>query len=198
MSVSNGKYRSLKVPPSYTTINMQALADKEYCIPQLSIAVKKLYILLIGNEALTSSEIADALGVNKTETYYLLRAMQDKKLVKALPKTPVRFTAIPNANLVRNATFQRVFNKSLQYCYTTGSTQVWLNIDQLVSKLLDEVSFLQAQLINLEERIDKVENDSLQERACKMCGIELNVENACKETLGADICNECWINFNIR
>lgn len=179
-------------------MSMQALIEREYSESQLSSIERKLYMLLMENDAMTIRQIADMLSINSTETYYLLRAMQDKKLVMAVPKVPVRFTALPSANFVLHKTSQRVRGERLQYCYTAGNTQVCLNIDKIISKILDEVSFLQAHVINLEERIDKIENDMLQERLCKICSIELNVDNACKDTQSVDICNECWIKFNIR
>jgi len=177
---------------------MQVSIERECLESQLSSIERKLYVLLMENDAMTFSQIADMLGIDSTETYHLLRVMQDKKLVMAVPKMPVRFTALPGASFVVPKTSQRMRGKRLQYCYTTGNTQVCLNIDEVMSKILDAVSFLQARVINLEERIDKIENDMLQERICKICGIELNVENACKCTQRADICNECWIKFNIR
>lgn len=177
---------------------MQSLIKEEETKSEMPSIVRKVYMLLMQNSPMTCSQIADALGIETTETYYLLHSMQDKKLVKALSKMPIRFTAVPYGGSVANKTAQRMFDKCLQYCYTSGNTQVCLNIDEVIGKILDEVSFLQAHVINLEERMDKFENDILQEKICKICGLELNVENACKDTLRTDICNECWIKFNIR
>lgn len=61
---------------------------------ELPSLTKKLYTLLKQNGAITFTQIADMLGIDSTQTYYLLRALQDKKLVTALPEAEIRFKAL--------------------------------------------------------------------------------------------------------
>ncbi len=54
-----------------------------------------IYILLLEYDARRVTEIADIIGFDRTETYHLVSALQNKGLVTATFKHPIKFAAVP-------------------------------------------------------------------------------------------------------
>ncbi len=54
-----------------------------------------IYILLLENDARRITEIASMIGFDRTETYHLLSTLQNKGLVTATFKHPIKFAAVP-------------------------------------------------------------------------------------------------------
>jgi len=54
-----------------------------------------IYILLLENDARRINEIADLIGFDRTETYHLVSALQNRGVITATFKHPIKFTAVP-------------------------------------------------------------------------------------------------------
>jgi len=77
-----------KVPDKYAKIRNKLLKS-------LNHLEADIYILLLENDARRITEIADLIGFDRTETYHLVSALQNKGLVTATFKYPIKFTAVP-------------------------------------------------------------------------------------------------------
>ncbi len=67
--------------------------------PELSSQESTLHSLLSTSEPKTISEVAEMMGIEDTEAYYLLVSLQDKELVKVTPSKPIKFVAIKKDGL---------------------------------------------------------------------------------------------------
>ena len=89
--VQDSNVRSLpqfKVPDKYAKIKTKLLE-------RLNPLEVDIYILLLESDARRINEIADLIGFDRTETYHLVSALQNKGLVTATFKHPIKFTAVP-------------------------------------------------------------------------------------------------------
>ena len=53
----------------------------------------EIHSLLSMNGGMTISEIAEIAGINRTEAYYMLASLQEKKLARAVGTNPIKFIA---------------------------------------------------------------------------------------------------------
>ncbi len=77
-----------KVPDKYAEIKTKLLES-------LNPLEVDIYILLLENKAKRIIEIADLIGFDRTETYHLVSALQNKGLLTATFEHPIRFAAVP-------------------------------------------------------------------------------------------------------
>lgn len=77
-----------KVPDKFTKIKTKLLES----LRPLEIDI---YILLLDNGDRRIVEIADLIGFDRTETYHLVSALQNKGLVTATFNHPIKFAAVP-------------------------------------------------------------------------------------------------------
>lgn len=77
----------LKLPKKYAKIKTKLLES-------LNPLEVDIYILLLEGDAKRLIEIADLIGLDRTETYQLVSALQNKGLVTAAFKHPIKFTAV--------------------------------------------------------------------------------------------------------
>jgi len=76
------------VPDKYAKIKTKLLEN-------LNPLEVDIYVLLLENDARRINEIADLIGFDGTETYHLVSALQNKGLVTATFKHPIKFAAVP-------------------------------------------------------------------------------------------------------
>jgi len=77
-----------KTPDKYAKIRTKLLE-------KLDPLEVDIYILLLENDARRIIEMADLIGFDRTETYHLVSALQNKGLVTATFRHPIKFTAVP-------------------------------------------------------------------------------------------------------
>ncbi len=77
-----------KVPHKYAEVKTKLLES-------LNPLEVDIYILLLENDARRITEIASMIGFDRTETYHLVSALQNKGLVTATFKHPIKFAAVP-------------------------------------------------------------------------------------------------------
>jgi len=90
-SVQNRDVRSdarLKVPERYAEIKAKLLAV-------LNPLETDLYILLLENGEKSIMEIVDLIKFDRTETYHLVSALQNKGVITAAFRYPIKFSAVP-------------------------------------------------------------------------------------------------------
>ena len=78
------------------TVNRRLKIDSPSHEIKLSSQEHTLHSLLSTREPKTLSEVAEIVGVDATEVYYLLNSLQTKKLVKAIVGRPIRFISTSN------------------------------------------------------------------------------------------------------
>jgi len=77
-----------KVPDKYAEIKAKLLKN-------LNPLEVDIYILLLENNAKKIVELAALIGFDRTETYHLVSALQNKGLVTATFTHPIKFAAVP-------------------------------------------------------------------------------------------------------
>lgn len=65
--------------------------------PEPVFLESNLYSLLSRGGPKTLSEIAEMMGIDTTEAYYLLSSLKLRKMVAALPGNPIKFITIKKA-----------------------------------------------------------------------------------------------------
>lgn len=83
-----------KTPEKYEEIKAKLLES-------LNPLEADIYILLLEGDGKRIIEIADLIGLDRTETYHVVSALQNKGLVMATFKHPIKFAAVPADKAVR-------------------------------------------------------------------------------------------------
>jgi len=83
----------VKLQLAFRSLNRVAEGETR-CEPELNPKESALYSLLYTGEGKTTVELAEAMSVDTTEVYFLIRSLQDKKLAKAISRNPIKFVAI--------------------------------------------------------------------------------------------------------
>jgi hypothetical protein len=78
----------LKVPEKYADIKAKLLGV-------LNPLETDLYILLLENGEKSIMEIVDLIKFDRTETYHLVCALQNKGVITAAFRYPIKFAAVP-------------------------------------------------------------------------------------------------------
>ncbi|MFY3741143.1 MAG: putative transcriptional regulator [Candidatus Nitrosomirales archaeon] len=84
----DGSDVQLKVPERYAGIKAKLLDI-------LNPLETDLYILLLENGEKSIMEIADLINFDRTETYHLVSALQNKGVITAAFRYPIKFSAVP-------------------------------------------------------------------------------------------------------
>lgn len=97
MQYTTNMQEAVRLQLEFRSINRilkaETFLDEPQPQPQLSPRESMLYSLLNKGEPKTISEVAEITAMGNTEAYYVLTSLQNKKLVKATPTTPVQFIA---------------------------------------------------------------------------------------------------------
>ena len=83
-----------KMQLASSSLNRMAKTELAQSGPQLNTQESSLYLQLAKNEPKTFSEVAEIMCKSRTEAYYMLASLQDKKLVRATHSNPIMFTAV--------------------------------------------------------------------------------------------------------
>lgn len=83
-----------KLQLALSSLNRMAKTELVQSGPQLNTQESSLYLHLAKNEPKTLSEVAEIVCKSRTEAYYMLASLQDKKLVRATNSNPIMFTAV--------------------------------------------------------------------------------------------------------